>query len=401
MKSHNGTDSPGETDADTSDSASRLPVLRVAHVIDTLNVGGAEVLVQEFCRHQHAANVESMVFALRTAMDNDIADSLAEIGIQTEVIPSVRQRELLDFRRIRLLKDRFSSGGFDVVHTHLQMATIYGGIAGRWAGLPVVTTLHSVHGATVTDLNNRVKDFIETQVLRRTVSIAVGCGPRVTESNADRVGSTVQATIANPVSQIPQISEQQRTELRHQFLGDSSGPLFMSVGRLTYLKAYEILAEAFAMVVRKIPEARLVIVGKGEDQLELESLIGKLGLADHMKLAGSRRDVPALLRSADVFVMSSRWEGLPIALLEAMAAECPIIATRVGDIVWAADDTAKIVAPESATELAETMIELASDPAGARSLGQRARVRVEKRHSPIAWVKSLREVYEQAIAQRG
>jgi len=400
MRSHNGIYSPGGASTDTSDSGSTQPVLRVAHVIDTLNVGGAEVLVQEFCRHQHTANVQSMVFALRTAMDDDIADSLAEIGIQTEVIPSVRQRELLDFRRIKMLRDRFSSGGFDVVHTHLQMATIYGGIAGRWAGLPVVTTLHSVHGATVADLNNRVKDFIETQVLRRAVTVAIGCGPKVTESNSSRVGSTVQATIANPVSDIPPIPEQQRTELRRQFLGESSGPLFMSVGRLTYLKAYEVLAEAFTTVVQKIPQARLVIVGKGEDQLELESLIGELGLSEHMILAGSRRDVPALLRAADVFVMSSRWEGLPIALLEAMAAECPIIATRVGDIVWAADDTAKIVAPESATELAETMIELASDPEGARKLGQRARKRVKKRHSPIAWVKSIRDVYEQAIAQR-
>jgi len=374
-------------------------LIRVVHVIDSLNVGGAEMLLPEFCRYEDAASVQSTVIALRQGTGTKIADTLEELGVKVEIIASDKRRQLLDLKRIGRLRNRFNSCDYYLVHTHLRVATIFGGIAGRWAGLPVVTTLHNVRRDIGTGVVNRIKDILETMVLRRTVAIAIACGPTVAESNADRVGNTVQATVANPVGVVPTITDQLRDELRQQFLGGSDGPLFMAVGRLTSQKGFDVLIDAFADVVEKIPGARLIIVGQGEDAPSLQSQITRLGLGERITLTGVRDDVPALLRSIDVFVMPSRWEGLPIALLEAMAAECNIVATTVGDIVWTAGDTAQLVESESPAALADGLLTLASDLQAGRELGRRARLRTEQRHSPVVWVRSLRKVYEEAIAR--
>lgn len=382
---------------ETPDTTTAPPVLKVVHVIDTLNVGGAEMLLPELCRHQATANIDSTVVALRPGSRSDVAEVLEELGIPVEIVATEKRRQMLDLRRIIRLKHFFETGGYDVVHTHLRVATIFGAIAGYWAGLPVVTTLHNVRTDVGTGLVNRIKDFLETQVLRRRVSVAIACGPTVAESNAERVRPTLQETVANPVRDIPKIPEQKRQSLRRDLLDERAGPLFLAVGRLTRQKAFDVLVEAFADVLEWIPEARLVIVGEGEERNSLESKVSELGLEDQVVLPGVRDDIPALLRATDVFVMSSRWEGLPVALLEAMSAECAIVATTVGDIAWTVGDTATLVEPESSASLAQALISIALDPVSGRSQGQRARSRAEQRHSPLAWIQSLRRVYDQAI----
>ena len=372
--------------------------IRVVHVIDTLNVGGAEMLLPVLCQHEHASNIKSSVIALRPGVGTEIARVLDALDVQVEVVATARRRQMLDLGRILKLKRLFIAGDFDLVHTHLRVATIFGAVAGRLARLPVVTTLHNVRTDAGIGGVNRIKDYLETLVLRKTVSIAIACGPTVASSNAERIQSTPMRTVANPVREIPQLAATDRQRIRDEVLGDSNGPLMLAVGRLTRQKAFENLVSAFSRVSKDVPAARLVIVGDGEERQSLETQISQLGLGTKILLPGVRNDIPALLRSADVFAMPSRWEGLPVALLEAMAAELPIVATTVGDISWAAGDTITLVAPESVAEFEGALLNLLANPAAAKRQGQRARERALQRHGAIEWVRALRTVYDEACA---
>lgn len=143
--------------------------------------------------------------------------------------------------------------------------------------------------------------------------------------------------------------------------------------------------------------SRLVVVGEGEERASLEAAVARHDLADRVLLVGNRPDVPAVLSAADVFVLSSAWEGLPLVLLEAMAVGAPIVATDVGDVSGVVGETASVVPPRDHQALAGAIASLLDDPVEASRLGALARDRVRERHSSRAWVDQLRGVYEQAV----
>ncbi|MFA9564281.1 MAG: glycosyltransferase [Acidimicrobiales bacterium] len=141
---------------------------------------------------------------------------------------------------------------------------------------------------------------------------------------------------------------------------------------------------------------RLVIVGEGEERGALEAIIQRMDLAEQVVLAGNRPDAPAVMGAADVFVLSSAWEGLPLVLLEAMAVGCPIVATDVGDVGGVVGDTAAVVPPQDHEVLASAIASLLDDPDEAARLGALARTRVRERHNARVWIDQLRDVYDQA-----
>jgi glycosyltransferase involved in cell wall biosynthesis len=129
----------------------------------------------------------------------------------------------------------------------------------------------------------------------------------------------------------------------------------------------------------------------------LEQKIKDLQLSDHVGLLGWRTDVPSLLLASDMFVLASHWEGLPIAVLEAMNAGLPIVATDVGDNAWAIDATGMIVPPRQPGELAAAIEKLLDDPVRSRALGQAARTRIEKSFNPSVWFDEIISVYQRLL----
>lgn len=372
-----------------------LDTIRVAHVIDTLNVGGAETLLVEQCRQGAVVGIASTVIGLRPGASSQLSDDLEAVGADVRVIGSGRRRQLLDLRRVGRLTEELRDGGFDVVHTHLRVATIIGSLAARRAGLPTVATLHNVRTDGQGGVEDRVKDRLETAALRRWVDIVIGCGPAVAASNRSRVGDRPLVVVPNPVREIPQLDDADRAGLRAE-LATAGDELLVSVGRLTEQKDYPNLLRALRVLTAAGHRARLVVVGEGEERAALEAQVEQLDLADHVVLPGNRPDVPAVMAAADVFVLSSAWEGLPLVLLEAMAVGAPIVATDVGDVAGVVGDTALVVPPHDHDALADAIASLLNDPEDASGLGARAHQRVRERHSASVWIEQLRDVYEQA-----
>jgi glycosyltransferase involved in cell wall biosynthesis len=162
------------------------------------------------------------------------------------------------------------------------------------------------------------------------------------------------------------------------------GPVVMAIGRLVRAKRFDRFIDALATARRKFPAVRGLIAGEGPERAELERRAGALGLlADGLSFLGRRNDVPALLRQADVVVVSSDHEGVPNAILEAMAAGLPVITTPVGDAAVLVQHgvTGYVVPFEDAERRAECLIRLVESEGLRRQLGEAGRRCIEQHHS--------------------
>jgi L-malate glycosyltransferase len=162
------------------------------------------------------------------------------------------------------------------------------------------------------------------------------------------------------------------------------------------------LIKAFARVHERFPKAKLLLVGEGPDEAMLHSLASQLGVAEHVCFAGYQGDTRPFYEVMDVFVLASAFEGLPLALLEAMFASLPVVATRVGGIPTAvkADETGYLVEPKAPSELADKLTALLSDAPLRRSMGQAGLVRARAEFSADRYVRQFDELYQRLAAQR-
>lgn len=169
-----------------------------------------------------------------------------------------------------------------------------------------------------------------------------------------------------------------------QELGLADQDIFLvSIGRLTYQKGHEFLVQSLPQILEHVPHIKAGICGEGPLHSQLQSQIAALGLSDHVKLLGARVDVSPILASADLFVLPSRWEGLSRALMEAMAAGVPVVATRVDGIQDLITDGVhgRLVSPEDPQGLAVSILQLLEDPQRMKTMGDAAQHHVLQAHS--------------------
>lgn len=179
------------------------------------------------------------------------------------------------------------------------------------------------------------------------------------------------------------LNEADRSEIRKQMGARENDVVLLSVGRLVYQKAHEYLVSAIPAVLKELPNVKVGICGDGLLRADLEKQIQALGLENAIKLFGMQANVTKYLAAADVFILPSRWEGLPIALLEAMSAGLPVIATRVEGVDEVVEEGVHgiLVLPESAEELAKAILQLSQDSAQRQRMGSAARLRVLERYT--------------------
>jgi glycosyltransferase involved in cell wall biosynthesis len=177
---------------------------------------------------------------------------------------------------------------------------------------------------------------------------------------------------------------------------------FLAVGRLEEQKGFDVAVEAMALVAAQVPGAHLAIAGEGSRRPELTAAIERLGLSDAVQLLGRREDVSELMREADVFVHTARWEGFGLVLLEAMRAALPIVATRVGAIPEVVDDgvTGTLVPPDDPRALAAALVELAQRPSLRQERGRAGFARLRSQFSPDAMARDVAAVYDSLVDAR-
>jgi glycosyltransferase involved in cell wall biosynthesis len=265
----------------------------------------------------------------------------------------------------------------DVVQTHHFNQLFYSVLGARLAGARVIHTEHSIEAYK----RRRLRMVLKLLALFCDKVIAIGDdGARVL---LEQVGIPERKLEIIRIGVDPQSFVAPGNEARRALGLDEDDRVAVIIARLYPEKNHRLLLAAFADVAARLGKARLLIAGDGIEREAIEAEIHRLGLADRVRMLGVRRDVARILAAADVFVLSSDREGLPIAVLEAMAAAKPVIATAVGDLPSVVGDgvTGRIVAPGDRAALAEAMIELLDDRARAAEMGAKAAQAARERYS--------------------
>jgi glycosyltransferase involved in cell wall biosynthesis len=336
--------------------------LRVLHIIESLEFGGAEKVAVSLANGL-AGSYDTSICCVKR-----IGALSAEIDPRISVFclnKSEGNDYLLPFRLAYIL----ARGRFDVAHTHSWSVFLEGGLAGALARTRVmVHTVHGPYAAYPPSIGSRLKlslrHFLERLVSRRFDRI-------VTVSNAIR--SYVETAIRIPSNRLLTVHNGISANARPPHRPEREIITFMTVGRLSPIKNHAMMLRAFHRLAELRPHVRLVIVGDGPERSTLEDDIKRLDLEDKVSLPGFRPKIDLLLAEADVFMLTSRYEGISIALLEAMRSGLPAIGTSVGGIPETIVEgiTGFLIAPDDDEALAGAMRRLADSRLLRETMGKR------------------------------
>lgn len=358
-------------------------------MIDSLRIGGAQKLMVTFAAEMRRRGAPLTVISLHREEGSPMAKELAELGARVVVFAA---ESLADARRLWRLAAFLRREHVGVLQSHLTFANILGPLAGRLAGVPVVGTLHSSGSDPRGD--KLVWSALEAAALGFGAKRVVAVGRSVAARHRRRMRGRPIRVIPNAVAESAPLPPSERAALRAQMADDAARTILIAVGRLAAPKGYGDLLAAFDIARQKHPSALLAIVGDGALRRRLEDEVISRGLRGNVTLMGARDDVPQLLAASDLFVSASHWEGMPVAVLEAVAAGLPVVATNVGDTALVVgEDAGVIVPPRQPPLLAEAIAAVLDDPARRRAMGEAARERAQQHCSSSAWCDSLLNLY--------
>jgi glycosyltransferase involved in cell wall biosynthesis len=301
------------------------------------------------------------------------------------------------------LRRRMQRDGIELVHVHGRKAGFYGRLACLFAGTPVVYSFHGLHyqkhGALLRTLSvgveralsKRTDRFINVSNSERQACLALGL------LNRDR-----SLVVNNGIDW--QSFDGLTVDVRQVKVDLGFDPNDVVVGHIAKFdvqKAQDDLAAAIPFVLAKYPTAKFLFVGDGTMRPQIEDQVARLGVDRQVVFTGYRDDVASLLKAIDVVALPSRWEGLSLVLLEAMACRKPIVASRVtGNVDVVVDGVTGLLVPSGAPRaLADKIVLLLQDAQLCDELGRHGRERVEQEFSLARMVAHIRSVYQDLLDQ--
>jgi glycosyltransferase involved in cell wall biosynthesis len=362
--------------------------IRVLHILAPAREGGLERVVSMLSEGQGADRVHvAAVLSPDDADGHPFIARLKRANIPVTAIVTGARSYLSEYRLLGQLVAQQKPG---IIHTHGYRADVIGGAVGRAYRVPTVST---VHGFTGSGKGNRFNERVQCFALRFAGAVIAVSRPLVETLTRAGVPSKHIRFISNGFA--PMANMMTRADAR-QILSIRDNALTVGwVGRLSREKGADVMLAALA---QSDVSWRLSIIGEGEDRERLKEQAADLGVGDRVAWHGAVANAGAVLPAFDCFVLSSRTEGTPIALFEAMAARVPIVATRVGgvpDVVTS--EHALLVPTEQPGAIAAALAELRRDPSAATDRSELAHERV-RAFSAEAWLEAIDEVYRTVSA---
>jgi glycosyltransferase involved in cell wall biosynthesis len=364
---------------------------RLLLVITLAEVGGAQTYVASLL----PALVGHFDVAVAAHGPGPLCEAAGAAGVRFHPLQNVRRpislwRDLAGLYELTRLLRRERP---DILHASSSKAGVLGRLAGFFARVPVrIFTVHGWAFAAHSGFSSRLYRWLDRLVEPlTTVTICVSERERAAGLAAGTCARERTVVIPNAVD--VEGAPRSRPVERER-------PLILAVGRLKAPKDFPTLIRALGDLRPDSFEA--VIVGDGPDRPRLEEEIETLGLTGPVRLAGERRDVPELLAAADVFVLPSVSEGLPVSVLEAMAAGLPVVASRVGGVPEQVSDgqTGLLVEPGDPNALAAALARLIAEPSLRRRLGAAGRARAEQAFDLDPFRRAHVELYSRELARR-
>lgn len=381
---------------------------RILRIVTRLNTGGPARYLTTLTQALDPVRYEQRLAAGREGPGEGSLRSFVEAqGVHLAAVPEMvgttrlEPSDVVAVARVRRLIRDFQP---DIVETHTSKAGIVGRLAARLEGSPVV--LHIYHGHV---LDGHYYGAIKTWMARNAERALARHSDRLVAVSARVKDDLVKYKVASPdhisivepgLDLVPLRScRQERGALRRDLGLDPDVPLVGIVGRLTPIKNHRLFLDAAVAVLAVRPDVHFVIVGDGEIGSALRVLARRLGVMPHVTFTGWRHDLPLVYADLDVLVSCSKNEGTPFTIIEAMAAGCPVVATRVGGVPDLLDDedTGLLVPPAQEEPLVAAILRLLGDRELARALARSAAARAEVRFGPARFASQMDALYTELL----
>jgi len=376
--------------------------IRVLQVVTLSEWGGAQKVVYDLAT---GLSRERFVAEAACAPGGPLVAELVRAGIAVHEIAALR-RSLSPGRDLLALGELFAlmrRGRYDIVHCHSSKAGLLGRLAARAAGVPrIFFTVHGWGFANRVEYGALESFLIRAERRAARLAEALVCVSRATREEGLRwriAGPEKFVVIYNGLDPVdcgvPDLT------LRRETGAGPGDAVVVTAGRLAPQKQPLVFLEAARRLGSRHPRARFVLIGDGPLGEECRAFIGKGGPADRIYLAGFRPDVPQLLTGADIFVLLSAFEGLPLTVIEAMLAGLPVVAYAVGGLAELVADgaTGYLVAPGDLDGAVAKIAALLDDPVRRRAMGAEGRAVALARFTREKMVRAYGELYEAGPAK--
>lgn len=357
----------------------------ILHLIETSGPGGAENMLINLVRNLDSNRYKSIICLLK---DGWLNSQLQTLGFQTAV---VAQEKSYDFNWFSRIKEVLRQNSVDLMHSHEFAMNSYGSILSCLTDIPIVATVHGKNYYPAKYRRRIAYFFVSKQA--RMVAVSLDLKNFLTKKLAIRSEDVL--VIHNGIDPENYRECDDKDTLRKELDIPIEQPVIGTVGNLYPVKDHKTLLRAAAMITTSFDGATFLIAGRGQLLEELQREAASLGIEKNIRFLGFRNDIPRLLHAMDVFVLPSISEGLPLSVLEAMAAGRPVVASDVGGIREVITDgvTGFLIPPGAPEKLADKLLTLLHRPHAAASMGLAGRARIQQYFSVQKMVREYAALY--------
>lgn len=385
--------------------------MKVVRVITRLNIGGPAIHAILLTRALNDGQMfrSTLVAGTTAPHEGDMLDLARQKEVTPVLLPALGREisPLDDLAALARMVSLIRAQRPDIVHTHMAKAGTVGRLAARICGVPLI--VHTYHGHVFHGYFSpaRTRLFLTIEralgmATQRIITVGEGQRDEIAGYRVAPRSKLVPIRLGLELDTFLQ-AEHRRGELRSELGIERDTPLIGIVARLVPIKAHEVFFAAAQAVRARLARARFLVIGDGERRQELENLVARSGLSDAVHFLGWRRDLARVYADLDVVALSSRNEGSPVALIEALAAARPVVSTAVGGVpeVVIDGETGLTVPPDTPQALADALVRVLSDARLSSALGNAGRRHVYPRYDSSRLVDDVRRLYVSELAARG
>lgn len=366
---------------------------RVLHVFVSLPIGGAENLLLSNLRLLDSIKYQSVVCTLGER--GVLAEQVVRMGIPLVELGLMRNRGSRGVI-VRALVELIRREKINLVHAHLYHANYLGRLAAHRAGVPCIASVHN----TYTD-PKWLRRVINWWLARRHTGAIIAGSPEIQRDilRYDHVSPALIEVIPNAVDLSRSESELSKQEARKRLDLDDDAYVVGTIGRIEEQKGHRYLLETIKRLHSRGLKAVLLLVGGGREEAALRERTKDLALGDSVRFLGMRDDLGDLFRAMDLFAMPSLWEGLSLAMLSAMAAGLPVVATDVGGVadVLGNNERGYVLPPRDADQFAEQILLCCANRRETAEIASKGREFVRSNYSDTAMVQRLMTLYGRVL----
>jgi len=366
-------------------------------MIDSLGPGGAEQLMPTILKNLKQAGFNIRICALQIRAGNPIASELERLELPVDLIPIPNLRQPFNLvhilRYLRLHRPQ-------LLHTQLEFADILGTLAAKILGIPSVSTVHTLDVFPEKKSawgRMKLRWFLLGKFCDRVIAVSEKTRLHYLQSGGLPSDKVITLYNGVDISRFKIMDATQTAKLKQELHLPLNSKIIITVAVLREPKGIQFMIRALPAILEQCPDVHYLIVGDGEHGAALTDLVTALAIKNHVTFAGHRTDIPDLLACCDIFVLPTLKDALPTVLIEALAAERPIVASNVGGVPEIIENGVNglLVSPGDPSKLTEACLKLLKDNELSRQIVLAGSKTVRQRFNIGSQIEQLSKLYEE------